>query len=67
MVTPYGRYKWNRLPFGLKVSSELFQKHLNSTLSGLEGVLAVTDNIIVYGCGDTRKAAEADHEKNYLL
>ena len=28
MITPFGRYKWNRLPFGLKVSSEIFQKEL---------------------------------------
>jgi len=25
MITPYGRYRWNRPPFGLKVSSEIFQ------------------------------------------
>ena len=26
MTTPFGRYRWKRLPFGLKVSSEIFQK-----------------------------------------
>ena len=25
MITPFGRYSWARLPFGLKVSSEIFQ------------------------------------------
>ena len=24
MITPHCRYKWNKLPFGLKVSSEIF-------------------------------------------
>ena len=27
-ATPYGRYRWCRLPFGLSASSEIFQKHL---------------------------------------
>ena len=31
-ATPHGRYRWLRLPFGLCVSSELFQKHLNQEL-----------------------------------
>ena len=26
MITPFGRYRWARLPFGLKVSSEIFQR-----------------------------------------
>ena len=29
MITPFGRYRWTRLPFGLKVSSEIFQRKLN--------------------------------------
>ena len=28
--TPWGKYKWLRLPFGLKVSSDVFQERLNS-------------------------------------
>ena len=31
-ATPHGRYRWLRLPFGLCVSSEIFQKHLNQEL-----------------------------------
>ena len=30
-ATPHGRYRWLRLPFGLCVSSEIFQKHLNQS------------------------------------
>ena len=32
MTTPFGRYRWKRLPFGLKVSSEIFQKRLLQAL-----------------------------------
>ena len=56
--TPYGRYLWKRLPFGTSVSSELFQKHLDQALEGLQGVIGVSDDVIVHG-----KDAE-DHDKN---
>ena len=26
MITPFGRYRWTRLPFGLKVSSDIFKE-----------------------------------------
>ena len=64
MITPFGRYKWNRLPFGLKVSSEIFQKKLVAALAGLKGVFAVADDVIVIGCGETEKEAMQNHEKN---
>ena len=62
-VTPFGRYKWLRLPFGLYVSSEIFQKRLNMALEGLEGVMCVADDIIVYGTGDDIQHATEDHDK----
>ena len=40
--TPFGRYRWNRLPFGMNVSAEIFQRKLNQTLEGLEGVVCVS-------------------------
>ncbi|CAB3998069.1 Hypothetical predicted protein [Paramuricea clavata] len=56
--TPYGRFWWLRLPFGLNVSSEIFQKRLNQELVGLEGVRCIADDILVYGTD------EKDHNKN---
>ena len=34
-ITPYGRYVFNRHPFGLSSSSEYFQKHMSQILEGL--------------------------------
>ena len=62
MITPIGRYRWTRLPFGLKVSSEIFQRKLNEALSGLNGVICIVDGLLVMGCGNTRDEAAADHE-----
>ena len=48
-ATPFGRYRWQRLPFGLKVSSEIFQKRLQQALDGLDNVHCVAVDIIVHG------------------
>ena len=47
--TSFGRYRWLRLPFGLNVSAEIFQRKLHETLADLEGVVNVADDIIIYG------------------
>ena len=39
-------YKWLRLPFGLCVSAEIFQKRLSNLISDLEGVVCIADDII---------------------
>ena len=65
-ATPYGRYRWCRLPFGLSVSSEIFQKRVNQALEGLDGVLDITDDILIYGVGNTEDEANADHDQKLL-
>lgn len=47
--TPYGRYKFNRLPYGLNLSSEVFQEKMSSLLEGMEGVSVYVDDILCYG------------------
>ena len=63
MITPFGRFRWARLPFGMSVSSEIFQKRLTEALDGLKGVICVADDIIVVGRGDTQAEAEKDHSE----
>ena len=48
-ITPFGRFKWTRLPFGMKVSAEIFQRMLMQNLVDLEGVVCVADDILIYG------------------
>ena len=62
--TPFGRYRWTRLPFGLCVSMEIYQKRLVQTLEGLVGVACIADEILIYGVGDTLDEARHDHDKN---
>ena len=65
--TPFGRYRWTRLPFGLSVSSEIFQKRLAQALEGIVGVACIADDILIYSIGDTLDDAMQDHDKNLLL
>ena len=57
-VTPQGRYRCLRLPFGTKVSSEIFQRKLNENLEGLKGVVCVADDILIFGI------SQEDHDEN---
>lgn len=67
MITPFGRYRWSRLPFGLKVSSEIFQTKLIEALGDIKGVFTIADDIIVTGCGDTISESEHDNTEKLKL
>ena len=47
--TPFGRYCWTRLPFGLRVSEDVFQVRMNEILEDLPSVVAITDDVCVHG------------------
>ena len=47
--TPFGRYKFNRLPFGVRVSQDVFQKKLDHAYEGIPNVTGIADDIIVSG------------------
>lgn len=56
--TPFGRYCWRRLPFGLKVSQDIFQSRMDEILEGLSGVVSIADDIAIIG------RTEAEHDQN---
>lgn len=66
MHTSYGRYRWLRLPFGISSAPEEFQKRLMSALEGLDGVLCIADDILVFGEGTTYQEAEKDHDRRLV-
>ncbi len=57
--TPYGRYRFCRLPFGIKSASEVFQKAMDHLLEGYPCEVIV-DDILVWG------STEAEHDENLL-
>ncbi|KAK3084785.1 hypothetical protein FSP39_018986 [Pinctada imbricata] len=62
--TPWGRFRWLRMPFGIKPASEEFQRRIDEALEGLSGIKAVHDDIVVWGSGDTDQEAMANHDAN---
>ena len=47
--TPWGKYRWLRMPFGLKVSGDVFQERLDRVLRLVPGVLGIADDIVIHG------------------
>ena len=48
-ATPWGRYMWLKMPFGISIAPEEFQGRLNDSLLGLNCVKALADDIIILG------------------
>ncbi|KAL6482004.1 hypothetical protein MHYP_G00100840 [Metynnis hypsauchen] len=48
-ITPFGRYAFRRLPFGITSAPEIFQRKMVETLTGLEGIELFMDDILVHG------------------
>ena len=48
-ITPFGRFRFKRLPFGLSSGPEVFHRTMHHILSGLEGVDCFIDNVIIWG------------------
>ena len=53
-LTPFGRYYFNKLPFGISSAPELFQKRMSTILSELKGVLYWMHDILVFQKSMTR-------------
>ena len=63
--TPFGRYRWLRMPFGIAPAPEIFQMKMQHILQGLKGIEIMADDIVIYGCGDNDAEALQDHNKNF--
>ncbi|XP_064638291.1 uncharacterized protein LOC135494308 [Lineus longissimus] len=64
--TPFGRFRWLRLPFGVKPASEIFQRHLDQVINGAKGVELIADDMLITGEGDTIEDAIKDHDQNII-
>ena len=57
--TPHGRYRFLRMPFGIKSASEVFQKGMDHIFTGLPCEIIVDDLLVT---GSTR----AEHDENLI-
>ena len=50
-ITPFGRFCYQRLPFGISSGPEIFHREMTHILSGIQGVICDIDDILVGGRG----------------
>ena len=62
--TPFGHYRWLRMPFGIKVTPEEYMKRQIEALEGLEGIEIIADDILVCGFRDTIPEATESHDRH---
>ena len=62
--TPFGRFRWHQMPFGISSAPEVFQRRMHQLVEGLAGVEVITDDFMVYGCGSSHAEAVHDHDTN---
>ena len=71
--TPHGRYKFNRLPFGLVCAQDYFQMKMDQIFEGIEGVTPLVDDILISGSTreehdlTLRKALDRAKQRNLKL
>ena len=62
--SPWGRYRWLRLPFGVSPAPEYFQMKFHQNLEGLKGVYDIADDVTIVRKGATYEEALKDHDRN---
>ena len=58
--TPWAKFRWLRLPFRLKIASDVFQERLDRVLRLLEGIHGIPDDIL------THEETEIQHDSRLL-
>lgn len=53
-VTPWGRFCFKRMPFGISSAPEHYQRAMEKILHGLKGVICLMDDILVFGKNPTQ-------------
>ena len=48
-ITPFGRYCFNKLTFGISSAPEHFQMRMSRILGGLAGVVCQMDDVLIFG------------------
>lgn len=59
--TPFGRYSYQRLPFGISSAPEIFHRAMEQIIEGLDGERVYVDDLVVWG--STQKQHDTRLEK----
>ena len=50
--TPFGRYRFLRMPFDLRMSQDIFQFKIDEMYRDCQGAIGIADDVTVYGTND---------------
>ena len=56
--TVFGRYRYLRLPMGIRSSQDIFQRKIDETFENLDGVTSIIDDLLVFG------STRTEHDRN---
>ncbi len=59
--TPFGRFRFTRVPFGITVSGDAFQRKIDSVYNGLNMVTGIADDMLIWG----EKEDGSDHDRAF--
>ena len=62
-ITPFGRYKYLRAPYGLSSIAEHYNRRMAEAFEGLKGFRRVVDDIVIY---DKDETDHVDHVRQFL-
>ena len=62
-ITPFGRFKFLRAPFGISSISEHYNRRMDEAFVGLTGYWRIVDDIVIY---DGDEAQHTDHVRQFL-
>ena len=51
IITPWGKYQYQRLPMGVNVSPDVFQEKMSGLMEGLESVHTYLDDLLIISNG----------------
>lgn len=61
ITTPFGRFRYLRLPYGISCAPEIFQRFMHELLENIPGQITYFDDILVYG------STISEHNKNLKI
>ena len=57
-ITPFGRFKYLRAPYGISSISEHYNRRMDEAFAGLTGCRRIVDDVVIY---DSDPAQHTDH------
>ena len=62
-ITPFGRFKYLRAPYGISSISEHYNRRMDEAFAGLTSYRRIVDDVVIYDSDATR---HADHVRQFL-